>query len=108
MRRGDLYRVRRPGGGDPRKSRVFAVVSREALIASSFSTVVCAPVFSQRLGLATQVDVGPEEGLKVPCSIHCDALVSLPKSALTDYIGALSPVGIAALDRALRIALAIE
>jgi mRNA interferase MazF len=108
VRRGDFYRVRRPGGGDPRRSRVFAVVSREALIASSFSTVVCAPIFSQRLGLATQVDVGPAEGLKAPCSIHCDALVSLPKSALTDYVGALGPARTRALDQALRIALALE
>ena len=33
MKRGDLYRVRRPGHGDPRASRVFVVVSRQALIA---------------------------------------------------------------------------
>ena len=65
MRRGDLYRVRRPGAGDPRKTRVFVVVSREALIGSAFSTVICAPVFSQRDGLATQVDVGPEDVLDI-------------------------------------------
>ncbi|MPZ71461.1 MAG: type II toxin-antitoxin system PemK/MazF family toxin, partial [Actinobacteria bacterium] len=60
MRRGDLYRVRLPGGGDPKRSRVFVVVSRPTLIDSRFSTVVCAPVYSRRDGLATQVDVGPD------------------------------------------------
>ena len=36
------------------------VVSRQALIESGFSTVVCAPVYTRRDGIATQVDVGPE------------------------------------------------
>jgi mRNA interferase MazF len=40
LKRGDLYWVRRPGGGDPRRSRVFVVVSRELLIQSGFSTVI--------------------------------------------------------------------
>lgn len=108
MRRGELYRVRRPGRDDPRRSRVFVVVSREPLIDSAFSTVICAPVFTRHDGLATQVELGPEEGLKHPSSIHCDTLVSLPKSALTDYVGSLPLDRVQALDRALRIALAIE
>ena len=108
MRRGDLYRVRHPGGGDPKKSRVFVVVSRQTLIDSRFSTVVCAPVYSRRDGLATQVDVGPSEGLKHDSSIHCDALVSLPKSNLTDFVGTLPPQRLQALRLALRVALAVE
>lgn len=108
MKRGDLYRVRRPGAGDPRRSRVFVVVSREPLIQSGLSTVVCVPVFSRNDGLSTQVEVGMKEGLKHPSSIHCDALISLPKSGLTDYVGSLSPGQLAAFDSALRVALAIE
>ena len=108
MRRGELYRVRRPGSGDPKKSRVFAVVSREALIRSRFSTVICAPVYTRREGLATEVAVGIDEGLRHDSSILCDALVSLPKSALTDFVGSLSPQGLRDLDQALRVALAVE
>ena len=108
MRRGDLYRVRRPGRDEPKRSRVFVVVSREALIESAFSTIICAPIFSRHDGLATQVEVGPGEGLKHPSSVHCDALVSLSKSVLTDYVGALAPARLGSLDRALRIALAVE
>ena len=107
MRRGDLFRVRRPGAGDPKASRVFVVVSRQALIESRFSTVVCAPVYSRRDGLATQVDVGAEEGLKHESSIHCDALVSLPKPLLTDFLATLRPARLRALDQALRVALAL-
>lgn len=107
MKRGELYRVRHPGG-DPKKSRVFAVVSRPALVASRFSTVICAPVHSQRHGLATEVDVGPDEGLKHDSAILCDALVSISKVALTDYVGALPAARISVLARALRVALHVE
>jgi mRNA interferase MazF len=108
VKRGDLFRVRRPGSRDPRKSRVFVVVSRQTLIDSRFSTVICAPVYSRREGLATEVPVGPQEGLKHESSILCDALVSLPKSALTNFVGALAPIQRGALNEALRIALATE
>ncbi|HSD10334.1 MAG TPA: type II toxin-antitoxin system PemK/MazF family toxin [Candidatus Binatia bacterium] len=108
MTRGDLYRVRRPGRGDPRSSRVFVVVSRQTLIDSRFSTVVCAPIYTRREGLATEVAVGSAEGLKHDSSILCDALVSLPKSALSDFIGGLPAERLRALNDALRIALALE
>ncbi len=107
MRRGDLFRVRRPAGADPKASRVFVIVSRQALIDSSFSTVVCAPVYTRRDGLATQVEVGLEESLKHESSIHCDALVSLPKPVLTDYVASLKPPRLRALDQGLRVALAL-
>jgi mRNA interferase MazF len=86
---------------------VFAVVSRQALIDSRFSTVVCAPVYTRRDGLATQVELSAEDGLKHESSIHCDALVSLPKSLLTDFVASLAPLRMRALDQALRVALAL-
>lgn len=108
MRRGDLYRVQRPGGTDPKAFRVFAVVSRQAVIDSRFSTVVCAPVYSARHGLASQVAVGVDEGLKHDSALHCDALVSLPKSRLTAFVGQLSGSKLLALDIALVAALDID
>jgi len=107
VRRGELFRVRHPGG-DPKRSRVFVVVSRQPLLDSRFSTAVCAPVYSRRDGLSTEVEVGLPEGLKHDSSVHCDALVSLPKSELTDYVGNLGPSRLVDLDRALRVALALE
>lgn len=104
MRRGDLYRVRKPGG-DPRRARVLVVVSRQALVDSRFSTVVCAPVYSRGAGLSTQVPVGPDEGLKHESWIMCDNLVSVAKSQLTDYVGSLRGERLAELARSLKIAL---
>ena len=107
MRRGELYRVFRPGG-DPKQYRIFAIVSRQALIDSRFSTVVCAPIFSSGVGLSTQVSIGPEEGLKHPSWIMCDNLVSMRKSELTNYVGSLSRPKLAELDRALKMALDLK
>lgn len=104
MRRGELYRVFRPAT-DPKRFRTYVIVSRQALLESRFSTAICAPIFSIAEGLATQVLVGPDEGLKHPSWIMCDHLVSVPKSALTQYVGSLSTSKILDLDQALAAAL---
>jgi len=108
MRRGELYLVRKPGRGDPRRQRVFVVVSRQTLLDSRFSTAVCAPVYSRFDGLSTQVRVGAEDGLKRVSAIHCDELVSLPKVMLTDYIGKLTGDRMTELDQALARALELD
>jgi mRNA interferase MazF len=105
VNRGELYRVRKPSSRDPKRQRVFLVVSRQVLIDSRFSTVICAPVYSSYLGLSTQVPVGIEHGLRHDSSIHCDELVSLPKPMLTDFVGSLPPAKMGEVDRALSIAL---
>ena len=108
MRRGDLYRVQPPPGSDPKRSRVFVVVSRQVLIDSRYSTVICAPVFSAFDGLSTQVEVGTDEGLKHPSAIHCDMLVSLAKSELADWVGSLSLRKRRELAQALEIAVELD
>ncbi len=104
MKRGDLYRVHKPRG-DPKSHRVFVVVSRQVLIDSRFSTVICAPIFSSGEGLSTQVEVGPAEGFKHPSWIMCDNLVSLRKTDLTQYIGSVPSSKMAELNVALKMAL---
>ena len=84
------------------------VVSRPALLESRFSTVICAPIYSSREGLSTQVAVGADEGLKHESSVHCDELVSLPKTALTNFVAALPVRKLAELKQALRVALDID
>ena len=107
MKRGELYRVSHPSARDPKKYRIFVIVSRQVLIDSQFSTLICAPIYTAYDGLATQVPIGPDEGLKHESSVHCDELVSLPKGMLTDFIGTLPPMKLEALNQALQIALDI-
>jgi mRNA interferase MazF len=104
MNRGELYRVYRPGN-DPKPYRTFVIVSRQILIDSKFSTVICAPVFSNGDDLSTQVAIGTNEGMKHESWIMCDNLVSIRKADLTAYVGSLSSLKIRQLDQALKMAL---
>ena len=106
MKRGDLYLVNRGSQHDPKKQRVYLVVSRQETIDTSFSTVICAPVYSRYAGFATQVEAGVNEGLKHDSAVFCDALASIRKSDLTNYIGALSDAKMRDVNLALRLALA--
>jgi mRNA interferase MazF len=105
MKRGDLYRVYRGSRYDPKDRRVFLVVSRQTLIDNTFSTVICAPVYSDYRGLTTQVEIGVEEGMKHDSAVYCDELISIPKALFTDYIGSMSAAKMTEVNAALRIAL---
>ena len=107
MTRGELYRVYRGSSHDPKNFRVFVLISRQVLIDSRFSTLICAPIYTAYDGLSTQVPVGVAEGLAHDSSIHCDELVSIPKERLTHFVGTLSPAKLDALAQALAIAVGL-
>jgi mRNA interferase MazF len=104
MKRGEIYHAHKPGG-DGKEYRAFVVLSRQVLIDSRFLTVICAPIFSNGEGLSTQVEVGPDQGLKHQSWIMCDNLISLKKADLTNYIGSLTAAKINEVGRALKMAL---
>ena len=108
LRRGEIYRVRQPQHGDPKRSRCFAVVSRQDLLDSKVNRVLCAPINTSGVGLSTEVQVGVDEGLKHDSVINCDQITRLEKSMLTDYIGALSPAKLKQLRTALVVAFDID
>jgi mRNA interferase MazF len=103
MKRGELYRVFKPGGD--KQYRTFVVVSRQTLIDSRFPYLICAAVMSEGQGLATQVQIGIEEGMKHESWVHCDDLRSIQKSALTRWVGSLPPAKMRKLNNALVVAL---
>jgi mRNA interferase MazF len=104
--RGEIYRTaeRTPERGG--KPGFYVVVSR-AFIAESdeVATVVCAPVYSQVLGLSTEVVVGPEEGLPRVSAVRCDFLALMFKRKLTTFVASLPPRKVTELNRALAVAL---
>ena len=67
--------------------------------------MICAPIYSSYEELSTQVAVGTEEGLKHESSIHCDELVSLSKTVLTNFVATLPRRKVSELKQALRVAL---
>jgi mRNA interferase MazF len=104
VKRGDLYRV--ANAHHPGRSSVYVVVSKQVLIDSSFPTVVCAPVRAAAQRLATQVALGPEDGVDDGSNVFCDAFVSLPKESLTELIGSVSRARLQEIDRARQSAMA--
>ena len=65
----------------------------------------CAPVYSQMLGLSTEVVVGPGEGLPRVSSVRCDFLALMFKRKLTTFVASLPPRKVEELNRALAVAL---
>jgi len=63
--------------------------------------VICAPAYSNVSGLATEVVVGPEDGLPKIFSIRCDFLTLMFKSKLTVYVSQLGGTKLEELNRAL-------
>ncbi len=106
MKRGEIYytgeRVPERGG----KPGFYVVVSRTFITENDeVSTVVCAPVYSGVLGLATEVVIGPEEGLPRTSSIRCDFLTLMFKSKLSGFVATLGGEKLSDLNRALATAL---
>jgi mRNA interferase MazF len=104
--RGEIYRTRERIAERGGKPGFYLVVSR-AFVAENddVSTVICAPVYSQVLGLTTEVVLGPDDGLPRTSAVRCDFLTLMFKARLTQFVSALSPEKIGRLNRALSAAL---
>jgi mRNA interferase MazF len=106
MTRGEIYRSRERVAERGGKPGFYVVVSR-AFVAENddISTVVCAPVYSNVLGLTTEVVLSPDDGLPRTSAVRCDFLTLMFKSRLTQFVATLSPAKVRELDRALAVAL---
>ena len=106
MKRGEIYRTKERAPERGNKPGFYVVVSRSFIATNGeVSTVICAPAYSNLLGLSTEVVVGPDDGLPKVCSIRCDFLTLMFKSRLTGYVSQLRGSKLAELNRALRRAL---
>src|SRR5258707_13082874 len=106
MNRGEVFRTshRMAERGD--KPGFYVVVSRSFIAGNDdISTVICAPVYGEVLGLATEVVVGAEEGIPRSSSVRCDFLMLMFKGKLTTRAGRLSSSKLRELDHALARAL---
>ena len=106
MRRGEIYRTRERVPERGSKPGYYVVVSRTFVAEhNDVSTVICAPVYGEILGLTTEVALGPEDGLSRACAIRCDFLTLMFKNKLTHFVSTLSAFKLAQLNRALAHAL---
>lgn len=104
MRRGDVWwaDLPRPAGRRP----VVLVSRDEAYAVRALLTVV--PVTTRIRQIPVEVPLGKDEGLPRKCVANADTIVTIPRNLLVGYVGVLGPDKVAALDRAIRFALALE
>ncbi len=106
MRRGEIYRSRERVAERGDKPGFYVIVSRSFIAENEdVSTIVCAPVYSEVLGLTTEVVLGPDDGLPRTCAVRCDFLTLMLKAKLTHFVGTLPGTKITELNRALAHAL---
>ena len=106
MTRGEIYRTRERVAERGGKPGFYVIVSR-AFIASNddVSTLVCAPVYGEVLGLRTEVTLGPSDGLPRTCAVRCDFLTLMFKSKLTNFVATLFAAKVSEMNQALAVAL---
>ena len=109
IHRGDVYDADFPLAG----AHPAVVITREQAI-PVLSAVTVVLVTSTVRGHPAEVPLegphleGPHLDLHEHSLLNCDDLATLPKRLLTRYRGHLSPGQLAALDRALAIALGLD
>lgn len=106
MNRGEIYRTQEKIPERGNKPGFYVIVSRDFIAGNDdISTVICAPVYRETLGLRSEIVAGVEDGLPQESSIRCDFLTLMWKSKLTYFVATLSPEKQQQLDRALSYAL---
>ena len=106
MKWGEIYRTREKISERGDKPGYYVVVSRDFIAGNDeISTVICAPVYSEVLGLQSEVTVGSADGLPRESSVRCDFLTLIFKKKLTGFVATLSPEKQVELKRALACAL---
>ncbi len=106
MKRGEIYRTQEKLPERGHKPGFYVVVSRNFVAGNDdISTVVCAPVYSEVLGLRSELVLGVEDGLPRASAVRCDFLTLIFKHKLTQFVGTLSPPKMKELNQTLRYAL---
>jgi mRNA interferase MazF len=107
--RGEIYRTRERIAERGDKAGFYVIVSRPFVaLNDDIGTVVCAPIYSEILGVSTEVVLGREQGVPRVSAIRCDFLTLMFKSKLSSFAGELTNAQRVQLDRALAIALEIR
>jgi mRNA-degrading endonuclease toxin of MazEF toxin-antitoxin module len=93
MKWGEVYRTRDKIAARGHKPGFYVVVSPDFVAGhEDLSTVICAPVYHEVLGLRTEVALGVEDGVPRPSAIRCDFLTLMFKRKLTGFVATL-PLG---------------
>lgn len=109
MKRGKIYRTSERVPEQGYKPGFYVVVSRNFIAENEdVPTVVCAPAYSEILGLRGEVVSGISESLPRECAVRCDFLTLMFKKKLTHFVSSLPADKLRELDDALCYALGIQ
>ncbi len=99
MRRGEVWWVETPGTG----RRPHLVLTRDSAI-DPLTRVLGVPATRTVRGIASEVELGPDDGMPDRCVLSLDNLRVLPKSSLVERICTLGPERLDRVCRALAVA----
>ena len=104
MRRGEIWwaELAPPAGRRP----VLLLSRNEAYAVRELVTV--APVTTRIRRIASEVSLGPEEGLPRPCVVNLDSITTIAKGSLRDRLTVLSLEKLKEVEAALHFALGLE
>ncbi len=88
----------------PDKERPVLLLTRSDMI-GRLNTVTVAPLTRTLRGVASEVAVGTECGLKEPCAINLHHVVTVPRSGIRRFVGVVSPAVLQRVRTALLFAL---
>jgi mRNA interferase MazF len=87
----------------PDHRRPVLVLSRPALLEVLHTATVAAITRSQH-GAPTEVEVGPDEGLKAPSCVNLANVFTVRQAELRHFVGCVGPAKMRAVCRALALA----
>jgi len=104
VRRGEIWwaELAPPTGRRP----VLLLSRNEAYAVRELVTV--APVTTRIRRIASEVPLGPGEGLPRPCVVNLDSITTIAKGSLRDRLTILIPEKLKEIEAALHFALALE
>ena len=104
MRRGEIWMFRFAA---PDKQRPVLLLTRSDMI-PVLNTVTVAPLTRTIRGVASEVVVGIDGGLKADSAINLHHVVTIPKTGLRRFVGAVPPEILARIRAALLFAFGFE
>jgi mRNA interferase MazF len=99
VNRGDVWWYELPELG----RRPGCILTRETAI-PVLNDLLVVPATRTIRGIATEVRLGPEDGMPSECALAVDNLVPVPKSMMVERITRLGPAKLAELCTALAVA----
>lgn len=100
LARGEVRMFRFP---PPDKQRPVLLLTRASAL-HFLNRVTVAPITSTIRGSPTEVVLGIEDGMKHPCAVNLDHVITVPRAGLGRLVGHVSPIRLAEVCRALAFA----